>query len=251
MYTLVVIRHGQSQWNKKNLFCGWTDVDLTEQGYEEAKQAGQLLKQEGYTFDVCYTSVLKRAIHTAYTVLDQMDLHWIPVIKDYRLNERHYGALQGKNKTETADAYGEEQVLLWRRSYDVRPPALEVGDARCPENQSVYDEIKKEIVLPHAECLKDTVARVAPYFENVIKPQIVNGKNILIAAHGNSIRALMKYIEGISDEEIVGINVPTGIPLVYHLNEDFSVIDRKFLGDKEAIRAKMEAVKNQSAKSIK
>lgn len=251
MYTLVVIRHGQSQWNKKNLFCGWTDVDLTEQGYEEAKQAGQLLKQEGYTFDVCYTSVLKRAIHTAYTVLDQMDLHWIPVIKDYRLNERHYGALQGKNKTETADAYGEEQVLLWRRSYDVRPPALEVGDARCPENQPAYDEIKKEIVLPHAECLKDTVARVAPYFENVIKPQIVNGKNILIAAHGNSIRALMKYIESISDEEIVGINVPTGIPLVYHLNEDFSVIDRKFLGDQEAIRAKMEAVKNQSAKSIK
>ena len=211
MYTLVVIRHGESEWNKKNLFCGWTDVDLTENGFREAKEAGKLLKAEGFTFDKCYTSVLKRAIHTAYSVLDEMDLVWIPVIKNYHLNERHYGALQGLNQ----------------------PPYQKLGDVK----------------LPLTECLKDTVARVAPYFESVIKPEIQNGEKVLIAAHGNSIRALRKHLEGISSDEIAGMNIPTGIPLVYHLNEDFTVHDVSYLGDQEAIQKKITAVKNQSAKS--
>lgn len=248
MYTLVVIRHGESEWNQKNLFCGWTDVDLTENGFHEAEMAGKSLRAEGYSFDVCYTSVLKRAIHTAYTVLDAMDLVWIPVIKDYHLNERHYGALQGLNKSETTAKYGEEQVHLWRRSYDVRPPALPEEDPRNPKFLPPYAEaVKAGIPLPLTECLKDTVARVAPYFEEVIKPQILAGKRVLIAAHGNSIRALMKHLEGTSDEAIAGINVPTGVPRVYHLNEDFTVHDAGYLGDQEAIRAKIEAVKAQSA----
>ena len=251
MYTLVVIRHGESQWNKKNLFCGWTDIDLTENGFNEARQAGTLLKKEGFTFDRCYTSVLKRAIHTAYTVLDEMDLTWIPVEKNYHLNERHYGALQGLNKTETTDKYGEEQVHLWRRSYDVRPPALADDDPRCPEHQAPYQKFKDEVKLPHTECLKDTVARVAPYFEEVIRPQIEKGEKVLIAARGNSIRALRKHLEGISPEEIAGMNVPTGIPLVYHLNPDFTVHDVAYLGDQDAIAAKINAVKNQSAGSKK
>ena len=220
MYTLVVIRHGESEWNQKNLFCGWTDVELTENGYGEARKAGQLLKQEGYTFDLCYTSVLKRAIHTAYTVLDEMDLTWIPVIKDYHLNERHYGALQGLNKSETTANF----LAPYRE-------AAAAGTA-----------------LPLTECLKDTVARTAPYFDEVIRPQIAAGRKVLIAAHGNSIRALIKHLEGTSDEAIAGINVPTGIPRVYHLNEDFTVHDVGYLGDQEAIiRAKIEAVKQQSA----
>ena len=248
MYTLVVIRHGESEWNKKNLFCGWTDVDLTENGFREAKEAGKLLKAEGFTFDKCYTSVLKRAIHTAYSVLDEMDLVWIPVIKNYHLNERHYGALQGLNKTETTDKYGEEQVHLWRRSYDVCPPALSEDDPRNPKNQPPYQKLG-DVKLPLTECLKDTVARVAPYFESVIKPEIQKGEKVLIAAHGNSIRALRKHLEGISSDEIAGMNIPTGIPLVYHLNEDFTVHDVSYLGDQEAIQKKITAVKNQSAKS--
>lgn len=251
MYTLVIIRHGQSEWNKKNLFCGWTDVELSEKGFEEARQAGELLKKEGFTFDRCYTSVLKRAIHTAYEALNQMDLNWIPVIKDYHLNERHYGALQGLNKTETTDKYGEEQVHLWRRSYDVRPPALAEDDSRNPVNQPPYQKIKDTVKLPLSECLKDTVARVAPYFDSVIRPQIEAGEKILIAAHGNSIRALRKHLEGISDEEIAGMNIPTGVPLVYKLNPDFTVHEVSYLGDQEAIQAKIKAVKNQSAASSK
>lgn len=251
MYTLVIIRHGQSEWNKKNLFCGWTDVELSEKGFEEARQAGELLKKEGFTFDRCYTSVLKRAIHTAYEALNQMDLNWIPVIKDYHLNERHYGALQGLNKTETTDKYGEEQVHLWRRSYDVRPPALAEDDPRNPVNQPPYQKIKDTVKLPLSECLKDTVARVAPYFDSVIRPQIEAGEKILIAAHGNSIRALRKHLEGISDEEIAGMNIPTGVPLVYKLNPDFTVHEVSYLGDQEAIQAKIKAVKNQSAASTK
>ncbi len=251
MYTLVIIRHGQSEWNKKNLFCGWTDVELSEKGFEEARQAGELLKKEGFTFDRCYTSVLKRAIHTAYEALNQMDLNWIPVIKDYHLNERHYGALQGLNKTETTDKYGEEQVHLWRRSYDVRPPALAEDDPRNPVNQPPYQKIKDTVKLPLSECLKDTVARVAPYFDSVIRPQIEAGEKILIAAHGNSIRALRKHLEGISDEEIAGMNIPTGVPLVYKLNPDFTVHEVSYLGDQEAIQAKIKAVKNQSAASSK
>lgn len=251
MYTLVVIRHGESEWNKKNLFCGWTDVELSEKGFEEAKQAGLLLKKEGFSFDRCYTSVLKRAIHTAYTILDEMDLVWIPVEKEYHLNERHYGALQGLNKTETADKYGEKQVLQWRRSYDVRPPALSEDDPRNPVNQAPYRKIKDTVKLPLTECLKDTVARVAPYFESVIRPRIEAGDRVLIAAHGNSIRALRKHLEGISDSDIAGMNVPTGIPLVYHLNEDFTVRDVSYLGDQEAIAAKINAVKNQSNCSAK
>ena len=247
MYTLVVIRHGESEWNKLNLFTGWTDVDLTDTGREEAQQGGRLLKEGGYTFDVCYTSLLKRAIHTAYIVLDELDLAWIPMVKDYRLNERHYGALQGLNKAETAEKYGEAQVLQWRRSYDVPPPALEKDDERNPANQPPYAKLQDE-PLPLTECLKDTVARVAPYFEKEIKPRIAAGEKILIAAHGNSIRALMKYLEGISDEDIVGVNVPTGVPHVYHLNEDFTVADEFYLGDQDAIKAKMDAVKNQGKK---
>ncbi len=249
MYTLVVIRHGESEWNKKNLFCGWTDVELSDNGFREAKEAGKLLKEEGYTFDRCYTSVLKRAIHTAYCVLDEMDLTWIPVEKDYHLNERHYGALQGLNKTETTDKYGEEQVHLWRRSYDVRPPALAEDDPRNPINQAPYKKLSGTTKLPLTECLKDTVARVAPYFDQIIRPEMEKGEKILIAAHGNSIRALRKHLEGISDAEIAGMNIPTGIPLVYHLNEDFTVHDVAYLGDQEAIAKKINAVKNQSAAS--
>jgi 2,3-bisphosphoglycerate-dependent phosphoglycerate mutase len=251
MHTLVVIRHGQSEWNKKNLFCGWMDVDLTEQGFQEARQAGELLKKEGYDFDVCFSSILKRAIHTAYTVLDTMDRTWVPVIKNYHLNERHYGALQGKNKTEMTDTYGAEQVHLWRRSYDVCPPALSPEDPRNPVNQPAYRDIKDSVKLPLTECLKDTVARVAPYFDEVIRPEIEKGRRVLVAAHGNSIRALMKHLEGISEKDIAGINVPTGVPLVYEFNDDMTVKNRYFLGDQEAIRAKIEAVKQQSAGSHK
>lgn len=247
MYTLVVIRHGESEWNRLNLFCGWTDVDLTKKGYEEAEQAGHLLKDGDYTFDVCYTSILKRAIHTAYTVLDVLDLAWIPMIKDYRLNERHYGALQGLNKAETAEKYGDKQVYLWRRSYDVRPPALEKDDNRSPFNQLPYAKIEENTELPLTECLKDTVARVVPYFTEEIKPQIASGKKVLIVAHGNSIRALRKYLEKISDEEIAGMNIPTGVPLVYHLKDDFTVADVAYLGDQAEIKAKINAVKNQTA----
>lgn len=243
-YQLVLIRHGESEWNKLNLFTGWTDVELSEKGKEEASLGGKLLKEAGFHFDVAYTSYLKRAIHTLNRVLDAMDEEFIPVIKTYKLNERHYGALQGLNKSETAEKYGEEQVKIWRRSYDIQPPALTEDDPRNPALQRAYHNVNKD-ELPLTECLKDTVARVVPYFEETIKKDIVAGKSVIIAAHGNSLRALVKYLENISDDDIVGVNIPTGVPLVYELDEDFHVVSKRYLGDQEAIKKAMEAVKNQ------
>ena len=243
-YELVLIRHGESEWNKLNLFTGWTDVELSEKGKEEARLGGKLLKEAGFKFDVAYTSYLKRAIHTLNIVLEEMNQEYIPVYKSCKLNERHYGALQGLNKAETAKKYGDEQVKIWRRSYDVQPPALEPTDERNPALQDVYRNVCKA-ELPLTECLKDTVARVVPYFNEVIKKDILAGKNVIIAAHGNSLRALVKYLENISDDEIVGVNIPTGVPLVYELDKDFKVISKHYLGDQEAIKASMEAVKNQ------
>lgn len=243
-YQLVLIRHGESEWNKLNLFTGWTDVELSEKGQEEAKNGGKLLKEAGFHFDVAYTSYLKRAIHTLNFVLSEMGEEYIPVHKTWRLNERHYGALQGLNKSETAEKYGEEQVKIWRRSYDVCPPALEVNDDRNPANQKAYAKVGVQD-LPLTECLKDTVARVLPYWECEIKPSIVAGNQVIIAAHGNSLRALVKYLEGISDEDIISLNIPTGVPLVYTFDENFHVLDKKYLGDQAAIEAAMNAVKNQ------
>jgi len=232
--TLVLLRHGESEWNKLNLFTGWTDVDLSETGRSEAELAGKLLKDEGFDFDACYTSYLKRAIHTLDIVLDQMDLEWLPVIKTWKLNERHYGALQGLNKAETAEKYGEDQVKIWRRSYDVPPPALDPEDDRNPAKQDQYREVPAEN-LPLTESLKDTVARVVPYFDDVIKPRMLAGDKIIIVAHGNSLRALVKYLEGISDEDIVEVNIPNGVPLVYELDSDFKVISKRYLGDQNAL----------------
>lgn len=243
-YELVLIRHGESEWNKLNLFTGWTDVELSEKGKLEASNGGKLLKEAGFHFDVAYTSYLKRAIHTLNRVLEAMDEEFIPVYKSYKLNERHYGALQGLNKAETAEKYGEEQVKIWRRSYDVQPPALTEDDPRNPALQTPYKGVCK-CELPLTECLKDTVARVVPYFEETIKKDIVAGKNVIIAAHGNSLRALVKYLENISDEDIINLNIPTGVPLVYELDEDFKVLSKRYLGDQEAISKAMEAVKNQ------
>jgi len=228
--TLVLIRHGESEWNKLNLFTGWTDVDLSDAGRSEAETAGRLLKEEGFDFDVCYTSYLKRAIHTLDIVLDEMDLEWLPVTKSWKLNERHYGALQGLNKAETAEKYGEEQVHIWRRSYDVPPPALDPDDERNPARQEQYRDIPAS-ELPLTESLKDTIARAVPYFEEVIKPDMLAGKNVLIVAHGNSLRGLVKYLEGISDEEIPNVNIPNGIPLVYEFDSDFNVISKRYLGE--------------------
>ena len=244
---LVLIRHGESVWNKENLFTGWTDVDLSDTGRKEAAAAGKILKEEGFDFDICYTSYLKRAIHTLNYVLEGMDREWLPVIKTWKLNERHYGALQGLNKSETAEKYGEDQVKLWRRSYDIRPPALDEKDERNPAFNDMYrDEDKK--VLPLTECLADTVDRVVPYYLSEIVPKIKAGKRILIAAHGNSLRALVKYVENISDEEIVGVNIPTGVPLVYEFDDDMKLIGKRYLGDQEAIAAKMTSVANQGKK---
>ena len=245
MMKLVLIRHGESEWNKLNLFTGWTDVELSDKGREEAKEAGRLLKAHNYDFDICYTSYLKRAIHTLNYVLDEMDRAWLPVVKTWKLNERHYGALQGLNKKETADKYGAEQVHLWIRFYDVQPPALEESDERSPSNQKAYKNVNTE-ELPLTECLKDTVARVIPYFNEVISKDIKDGKNVLIVAHGNSLRALVKYLDEISDEEIASLNIPTGVPLVYELDENLKPLKHYYLGDAEAIRAKTEAVKNQT-----
>ena len=245
---LVLIRHGESEWNKLNLFTGWTDVDLSEKGHEEAKNAGKLLKAEGYDFDICYTSILKRAIHTLNHVLDEMDRVWLPVVKSYKLNERHYGALQGLNKAETAAKYGDEQVKIWRRSFDVKPPALELTDERAPQNQAMFRGIPAE-ELPLNESLETTIERVVPYFENVIKEDMKAGKRVLIAAHGNSLRALVKYFDNLSDDEIIGVNIPTGSPLVYEFDDDFHVLTHYYLGDQEALRAKMEAVANQGKKN--
>ena len=244
---LVLIRHGESEWNKLNLFTGWTDVDLSEKGHEEARNAGKLLKAEGYDFDICYTSILKRAIHTLNHVLDEMDRVWLPVIKSYKLNERHYGALQGLNKAETAEKYGEDQVKIWRRSFDVKPPALDLTDERAPQNQAMFRDIPKE-ELPLNESLETTIERVIPYFENVIKEDMKAGKRVLIAAHGNSLRALVKYFDNLSDEEIIGVNIPTGSPLVYEFDENFRVLNHYYLGmSEEELKAKMDAVAKQGS----
>ena len=244
MNKVVLLRHGESTWNKENRFTGWTDVDLSEKGIGEAHKAGQTLKKEGYTFDIAYTSVLKRAIRTLWITLDEMDLIWIPVIRNWRLNERHYGALQGLNKAETAKKFGEEQVHIWRRSYDTPPPALEKNDERFPGSDPRYSDLTGT-ELPLTECLKDTVARFVPYWENTIAPTIKQGKKVIIAAHGNSLRALVKYLDDIPDEEIVGLNIPTGIPLVYELDENLNSLKSYYLGDPEEIKKLAAAVANQ------
>lgn len=246
---LVLVRHGESEWNKLNLFTGWTDVDLSEKGHAEAAQAGKTLKEEGYDFDVCYTSYLKRAIHTLNHILDEMDRNWLPVNKSWKLNERHYGALQGLNKSETAEKYGEEQVKVWRRSFDVKPPELSPEDQRAPQNQEMYRGVTE--ALPLNESLETTIERVVPYFENVIKPDMEAGKRVIIAAHGNSLRALVKYFDNLSNEEIIGVNIPTGVPLVYEFDENMNVVDHYYLGDQEAIQAKMAAVAKQGAAKAK
>ena len=243
-YQLVLVRHGESVWNKANLFTGWTDVELSEAGMSEASEAGRLLKENGFDFDVCYTSYLKRAIHTLNLILDEMDRAWLPVNKSWRLNERHYGALQGLNKAETAAKYGEEQVKIWRRSYDVLPPALASDDERQPSKQPMYRGINIQD-LPSSESLKTTIERVVPYFENCIKPAMLEGKRVLITAHGNSLRSLVKYFDGIADDDIVDVNIPTGIPLVYEFDENFNAIKHYYLGDQKAIIAKMAATAAQ------
>ena len=242
--TLVIIRHGESEWNKKNLFTGWADVDLSETGRQEAAEGGRALAEAGFDFDLCYTSYLKRAIHTLQIVLDNMDRNWLPVIKSWRLNERHYGALQGLNKAETAAKYGEDQVKIWRRSFDVRPPALEPGDDRDAHSWPAYRNVEPENVPMH-ECLKDNIARTWPYFEEEILPQMRAGKRVLIAAHGNSLRSLVKQFEGLSDEEIIGVNIPTGVPLVYTFDQDMNVLDKHYVGDPAVIEAKINKVANQ------
>jgi len=241
---LVLVRHGESVWNKENLFTGWTDVGLSDAGRAEAKEAGRQLKDGGYDFDVCYTSYLKRAVHTLDIILDEMDRTWLPVIKDWRLNERHYGALQGLNKAETAAKFGEDRVKIWRRSFDVPPPLLEETDERSPKAQAEYRN-EDAALLPLAESLKDTVARAVPYFEDVIKKDMAGGKRVLIAAHGNSIRALVKYFDKISDAEIVEVNIPTGVPLIYEFDGDFNITNKFYLGDEALLKAKMDGVANQ------
>ena len=244
MFKVVLLRHGESIWNKENRFTGWTDVDLSEKGIAEARQAGQVLKEQGYTFDVAYASVLKRAIRTLWLVQEEMDLMWIPVYFSWRLNERHYGALQGLNKTEMAAKFGEEQVLIWRRSYDVQPPAMEKTNSRYPGNDPRYKELADEDI-PVTECLKDTVNRFMPYWYEVIAPTIMSGKKVIISAHGNSLRALVKHLDDISAKDIVELNIPTGIPLVYELKENLKPIRHYYLGDEEEIKKAMEAVAQQ------
>jgi 2,3-bisphosphoglycerate-dependent phosphoglycerate mutase len=244
MNKLVLIRHGESQWNNENRFTGWKDIDLSEKGIEEAHAAGKLLKAEGYEFDEAYTSVLKRAIRTLWIILDEMDLMWITENKTWLLNERHYGALEGLNKAETAAEFGEEQVLVWRRSFDIPPNPLEPTDVRYLGNEPRYRSIKKG-EFPLAECLKDTVERVVPYFQDEIAPKIVEGKRLIIAAHGNSLRALVKHLDNVSDDDIVKLNIPTGIPLVYELDDDLKPARSYYLGDPDAIKAAQEAVAKQ------
>ena len=244
MYKLVLLRHGESTWNKENRFTGWTDVDLTEEGLAEAKAAGRILKEKGFAFDVAYTSVLRRAIKTLWVTLEEMDRMWIPIHHSWRLNERHYGALQGLNKAETAVKFGDDQVKIWRRSYDIRPPALEAGDPRVEANLPRYANLAPG-EFPMTECLKDTVIRFLPYWHETIAPVVKSGKSVIIAAHGNSLRALIKYLDNVSDHDIVELNVPTGQPLVYELDADLKPIDRYYLGDEEAIKQAMEAVANQ------
>lgn len=242
--TLVLIRHGESEWNKQNLFTGWSDVDLSDAGRIEAAEGGIALKEAGFDFDICYTSYLKRAIHTLQIVLDEMDRAWLPVIKSWRLNERHYGALQGLNKSETAAKYGEDQVKIWRRSFDIRPPALEPGDPRDAHDDPAYSGVSPQLI-PYAECLKDNVARTWPYFEYEILPQMEAGKRVLIAAHGNSLRSLVMRFDGLSEEEIVSLNIPTAVPLVYTFDRSLHVLSKEYLGDPAVIEAKINKVANQ------
>jgi len=244
MKKVVLLRHGESTWNKENRFTGWTDVDLSERGRQEAKEAGVVLKAGGYVFDVAYTSVLKRAIRTLWMTLDELDLMWIPVHRSWRLNERHYGALQGLNKAETAAKFGEAQVKIWRRSYDIPPPKLEPDDERFPGHDPRYKSLTTA-ELPLTECLKDTVARFLPLWHETIAPAIRSGQNVLIAAHGNSLRALVKYLDNVSEAEIVELNIPTGMPLVYELDDDLRPLNRYYLGDPEKVKAAMEAVAAQ------
>ena len=244
MYKLVLLRHGESTWNNENRFTGWTDVDLSEKGFKEAQEAGRVLKAEGYTFDLAYTSVLKRAIRTLWLTLDGMDLMWIPVIRDWRLNERHYGALQGLNKSETAAKFGEDQVKIWRRSYDIPPPPLEKSDPRYPGHEARYKSLSEK-ELPLTECLKDTVARFLPCWHNSIAPEVRAGKRVVIAAHGNSLRALVMYLDNISEGDIVSLNIPTAMPLVYELDENLKPVRSYYLGDPAKVKAAMEAVAAQ------
>ncbi len=248
MRKLVLLRHGESAWNKENRFTGWTDVDLSDTGREEAHEAGKVLREGGYTFDVAFTSVLKRAIHTLWIVLDELDLAWIPVHRSWRLNERHYGALQGLNKAETAAKFGEDQVKIWRRSYDIQPPELTPEDERFPGLDPRYANMSKA-ALPLTECLKDTVARFLPLWQESIAPAVQNGERVLIAAHGNSLRALVKYLDNISESAIVEMNIPTGMPLVYELDDDLKPLNRYYLGDPEKVKAAMDAVASQGKKS--
>lgn len=244
MYKVVLLRHGESEWNKKKLFTGWTDVDLSKTGVKEAHEAGAVLKKGGYTFDVAYTSVLKRAIRTLWITLDDMDLMWIPVYRSWRLNERHYGALQGLSKPQTAKKFGEDQVKIWRRSYDTPPPSLKKSDPRYPGNDPRYADLTAG-ALPLTECLKDTVARFLPYWHDVIAPTVRLGKRVLIAAHGNSLRALVKYLDNVSDQAIVELNIPTGMPLVYELDKNLRPIKSYYLGDPKKVKAAMAAVAAQ------
>jgi 2,3-bisphosphoglycerate-dependent phosphoglycerate mutase len=241
---LVLIRHGESTWNKENRFTGWTDVDLSDEGRQQAKEAAEVLAREGYIFDVAYTSVLKRAIRTLWITLDRLDLMWIPVTHTWRLNERHYGGLQGLNKAETAAQYGEDQVLIWRRSYDVPPPVLDKNDPRYPVNDPRYRTMDKKDI-PLTECLKDTVARFMPCWNDMIVPTLKSGKKVIIAAHGNSLRALVKHLDGVSDKDIVSLNIPTGIPLVYELGDDLKPVKHYYLADPAELDAALNAVKNQ------
>ncbi len=244
MHRLVLLRHGESLWNRDNRFTGWTDVGLTDKGVTEAIEAGRVLKREGYVFDLAYTSVLKRAIKTLWLVLEEMDQIWLPVIHSWRLNERHYGALQGLNKADTVAKYGLEQVHIWRRSYDVRPPALNLDDDRYPGKDTRYVGLESQ-EIPLTECLKDTVERFMPYWQQTIVPQVKSDKNVIIAAHGNSLRALIKHLENISDKDIVDLNIPTGIPLVYELEEDLKPIRHFYLGDPDVVRKAAQAVADQ------
>jgi 2,3-bisphosphoglycerate-dependent phosphoglycerate mutase len=244
VHKLVLLRHGESDWNRENRFTGWTDVDLSAAGAEEAHRAGRALRERGFTFDAAYTSLLKRAIRTLWIVLDEMDLMWIPVTRSWRLNERHYGALQGLNKAETAARHGEEQVKVWRRSYDIPPPALDPADPRFPGHDRRYADLDGDD-LPRTESLKDTVARFLPYWNRTIAPAVADGQRVLIAAHGNSLRALVKHLDGISDADIVGLNIPTGVPLVYELDDDLRPVRHEYLGDPDQIRKAQEAVARQ------
>ena len=245
MYKLMLLRHGESAWNKENRFTGWTDVRLTPKGIEEAKEAGQLMKQEGFVFDIAYTSVLSRAIQTLWLALEEMDLMWIPVVNDYRLNERHYGGLQGLNKAETAEKHGADQVKIWRRSYDIPPPVLTIDDPRHPSKDPRYASVDPA-ALPLTESLKDTVARFLPFWHDTIAPMVKSGKRVIIAAHGNSLRALVKYLDNISEADIVELNIPTGIPLVYELDKDLKPISSRYLGDPEAAKKAAAAVAAQA-----